>query len=96
MTIGNLTLDPALVAVIGGAIVLVIQLLFCFLSERVWIRLIPTVLAALATAGCVAMMYLAGGWDVLGYLLLAIYAGAALLICCLGWILFAVIRAVRG
>lgn len=95
MTIGNLTLDPALVAVIGGAIVLVIQLLFCFLSERVWIRLIPTVLSALATAGCVAMMYLSGGWEVLGYLLLAIYAGAALLICGLGWILFAVIRAVR-
>ena len=78
-----------------GAAVVAWQLLSCFLLERVILRLLPTIAAALATVVFFVMMYVGEGWEVLGYLLLMIFCAIMLGLCLACWIVFAIVRAIR-
>lgn len=89
-------MDPTSLLVMAGCIVLfVIQLLLCLLSRRVFVRLIPTVLAVLFAGGCFAMIFLSTGWDAIGYLLLATIACFPMAACVLAWIIFFVVWVIR-
>ncbi len=89
-------MDPTGLLVIAGCIVFfVIQLLFCLLSRRVFVRLIPTVLVVLFAGGCFAMIFLSAGWDTIGYLLLAAIACFPVAACVLAWIIFFVVWVIR-
>ena len=89
-------MDPTSLLVMAGCIVLfVIQLLLCLLSRRVFVRLIPTVLAVLFAGGCFAMIFLSTGWDAIGYLLLATVACFPMAACVLAWIIFFVVWVIR-
>jgi len=92
--LGNM--DPTSLLIIAGCIVVfVVQLLLCLLSRRVFVRLIPTILAVLCAAFCFTMVFLSSGWDVIGYLLLATIACFPAAACLLAWIIYFVIWLVR-
>lgn len=80
--------------VIGGA-VLVWQLAFCFLFRRVWLRLIPMVAIALASAVFFGLALSAEGWDALGYALLLIVGLIMLGVCLVAWLVFGVVRIIQ-
>ena len=89
-------MDPTSLLVIAGCIVLfVVQLLLCLLSRRVFVRLIPTILAVLFAGGCFAMLFFATGLEVLGHLLLAVIACFPVAACVLAWIIFFVVWVIR-
>ena len=89
-------MDPTSLLVMAGCIVLfVIQLLLCLLSRRVFVRLIPTILAVLFAGGCFAMLFFATGLEVLGHLLLAVIACFPVAACVLAWIIFFVVWVIR-
>ena len=71
------------------------QLFLCLRVKNIFIRLIPTLLTFTATAAFFAMIYIADGWDSVGYLLLTIYSAILLLGCVAAWVIFAIIKLVR-
>jgi hypothetical protein len=88
--------DPTNLIVIAACILLfVVQLLLCVLSRRVFVRLIPTVLAILCAGISFAMVFLSSGWDAIGYLLLAIVACFPLAACVFAWAIFFVIWIIK-
>ena len=89
-------MDPGSLLVIAGCVVLfVIQLLLCLLSRRVFVSLIPTILAVLFAGGCFAMLFFAKGLEVLGHLLLAVIACFPVEACVLAWIVFLVVWIIK-
>lgn len=88
--------DPTNLIVIAACIFLfVVQLLLCFLSRRVFVRLIPTILAILCAGISFAMVFLSSGWDAIGYLLVAIVSCFPLATCILAWIIFFVVWVIK-
>lgn len=88
----NLTL---LVMILGVVILLPVQLLLCFKARSLTLRLAPVVILALLTLVCIAMCYATPGWDCLSYAVLAIYTGFGVVLCGIGWGIWAIVRAVR-
>ena len=92
----DIEFDPTNLIVIAACIVVfAVQLLLCLLSRRVFVRLIPTILAVLCAGFCFAMVFFSDGWDAIGYLLLAIIAAFPLATCLLAWLIFLVIWIIR-
>ncbi len=84
--------DPTSIIVVAACLVaFVVQLLLCLRSRRVWVRLIPVVLSVLVAAVFFGMIYLSEGWDVIGYLLLAIIASFPAATCVFAWLVFGII-----
>lgn len=81
--------------VLIAGVVLLIQLLMCFLLRRVWIKLIPTVLSFVVTVAFAILMVTSEGWDVLGYLLLGLCSFCALCACAVAWLVWAIVRAIK-
>lgn len=81
---GDINLGIA-IPVVSVPFLLSLQLLLCFKVESLFVRLFP--MGLLAAAG--GWFYILGitipGWDSLGYTILAIAAGFMLLVCALGW-----------
>ena len=66
-------------------IFLPIQLLLCFKAKRRVFRLLPVTLLCAATLFFVAQAAASTGWDSLGYALFGIFTGLMLLMCGIGW-----------
>ena len=62
-----------------------IQLLLCLKVKKLIWRLLPTVLAFTVTVTFFVMTFLSKGWDVIGYLLLAVCSLALLVACGIAW-----------
>ncbi len=62
-----------------------IQLLLCFKIKSKVIRLLPVAVISIPAICFLAMAIAIPGWDSLGYLFLAIFAGIMLLTCGIGW-----------
>ena len=75
--------------------VLVWQLTFCFLFKRVWLRLIPTLVAVLSTLVFFVFALFAEGWDVIGYLAWSFVCALMLGVCMMAWIVFAIVRIIQ-
>ena len=86
----NLT---TLVLIFSIFILLPWQLLLCFKVKRIVLRLLPSIVLFAATAIFFAFIYIADGWDSLGYLFLALFTGFLLLVCGLAWLVWAIVRA---
>ncbi len=72
-----------------------IQLALCFKVKSKIVRLLPVTLFSLATAALAVMIAISEGWDVIGYLLLFIFAALMLFMCCFGWVIWGVIWALK-
>ena len=92
----NIEFDPTNLIVIAACIaIFAVQLLLCLLARRVFVRLIPTILAVLFAGGCFAMIFLSTGWDAIGYLLLATIACFPVAACLLAWGVYFVVWLIR-
>ena len=84
-----------LVLAFSIAVLLPGQLLLCFKARRTAIRLLPAIALSALTALLVVAADAAPGWDGLGYLLLAVFTGFMLLVCGIGWGIWAISRLAR-
>ncbi len=71
------------------------QLLLCFKVRSVVIRLLPIILLLIPTILFIMMSVTATGWDTLGYLFLAIFAGFMLFTCGVGWAIWGVAKLIK-
>lgn len=76
--------------IIACLIILMIQLLFCFKANKLWIKLVPAIVIAIALAVSFILMLTATGWDSLMYIVFVMLFGALLLSCIAGFAIWAI------
>jgi hypothetical protein len=91
--IGEVNLTT-LVLIFSVFILLPWQLLLCFKVKRIVLRLLPSIVLFAATAIFFAFIYIADGWDSIGYLFFALYTGFMLLVCGIAWLVSTIVRIV--
>lgn len=74
-----------LTLIVSVVALLPIQLLLCFKVKSRTIRLLPILILSVLTAAFIVMNFAASGWDDLGYIFLAIFAGIMIFMCGIGW-----------
>ena len=81
---------------LGLAIVFSVQLFISLRVGNVFVRLLPSILLFISTAALLVHTYTTdGGWDAVGYLLLALLSGALLASCLLALIVGGIVRLIR-
>ncbi len=83
------------IVIVSTIVFLTAQLLLCFKVRCVWIRLIPVYLSVLATILFFILTLTADGWEVLGYLLLALLSAYLLAVCTLCWGIWVIVLLIR-
>ena len=91
---GDIELTTA-VLIFSVVVLLPIQLLLCFKVKSKVIRLLPVILLSIPTIIFVMMSVAITGWDGLGYIFLAIFTGFMLLMCGVGWGIWAINKLVK-
>ena len=91
---GDIELTTA-VLIFSLVVLLPFQLLLCFKVKSKTIRLLPVVVLALLTVIFIVMSVAITGWDGLGYIFLAIFAGFMLFMCGIGWGIWAISSLVK-
>ena len=86
---GDIELTTA-VLIFSIVVLLPIQLLLCFKVKSRAIRLLPVILLSIPTIIFTVMSVAITGWDGLGYIFLAIFTGFMLLMCGVGWGIWAI------
>ena len=76
-------------------ILLPVQLLLCFKVRRVWIRLLPALLCCVLILFFLVIAGFFSGFDSIGYVIFAIYAACMLVVCGLGWGIWAIAHMIR-
>lgn len=80
------------VLIFSIVVLLSIQLLLCFKVKSRAIRLLPVIVLSILTIIFIVMSVAITGWDGLGYIFLAVFAGFMLLMCGVGWGIWAIIK----
>ena len=91
---GDIELTTA-VLIFSIVVLLPIQLLLCFKIKSRAIRLLPVILLSIPTIIFVMMSVAITGWDGLGYIFLAIFTGFMLLMCGVGWGIWAISKVIK-
>lgn len=77
----------------GAAVLLVIQIM-CFFVKKVWVRLLPILIAVMLLVFCLAM-YAVSGWTNWAYLILLMLLFGVLAVMGAMWLVFGMVCAVR-
>ena len=91
---GDIELTTA-VLIFSLVVLLPIQLLLCFKVKSKSIRLLPIILLSIPTLIFIVMSTTTQGWDGLGYIFLAVFTGFMMLICCVGWGIWAISKLIK-
>ena len=91
---GEIELTTA-VLIFSIAVLLPIQLLLCFKVKSRAIRLLPVILLSFPTIIFVMMSVAITGWEGLGYIFLAVFTGFMLLMCGVGWGIWAIGKRIK-
>ena len=91
---GDIELTTA-VLIFSIVVLLPIQLLLCFKVKSRVIRLLPVILLSIPTIIFTVMSVAITGWDGLGYIFLAIFTGFMLLMCGVGWGIWAISKLIK-
>lgn len=83
------------VLIVSVVVLLPVQLVLCFRVQSLITRLLPVLLLFLLTMLLVVMSVSATGWNGFGYLILAAFSAMMLLLCGVGWGIWAVVRFAR-
>lgn len=83
------------VLIFSIVVLLPVQLLLCFKVKSKAIRLLPVILLSIPTLFFIVMAIIATAWDNLVYIFLAIFAGFMLLMCGIGWSIWAITKLIR-
>ena len=82
----------ALTCVFSVVVLLPIQLLLCLKVKRLMIRLLPLVILSILVIIWIVMSLAIPGWDGLGFVFLAIFIGIMILMCGIGWGIWALVN----
>ena len=73
-------------------LLLPLQLLLCFKVRSRLLRPLPVILCSLLVGTFLLLALYTPGWDGLGYIFLALFAGFMLTSCGIGWLIWAILR----
>jgi len=79
-------------AAIVAVTILAVQLVLCFKTRKLWVRLLPACLCVVAAAASFALTFINEGWGSVAYMLLMIFCVCLLLVCGIGWGIWAIAR----
>jgi len=77
-------------------LLLPLQLLLCFKIRSRILRLLPVILCSLLVGIFLLLALCTPGWDGLGYIFLALFAGFMLTACGIGWLIWAIINKIKS
>ena len=89
--IGDISLS-VIVWIFSVVVILPTQLLLCFKAKSRIIRLTPIILLCVLTMMFFLLALNSTGWDDVGYIFFAIYAALMILMCGIGWGIWAVVH----
>ena len=76
-------------------VIIPVQLVLCFKVKRKIVRLLPVIIFSIPTIVFTFMAMIISGWDGIGYIFLAIFAGFMLLACGIAWGIWGLSRFVK-
>ncbi len=86
-------LDYTTVLVFISVIVtLLLQILLCFKSKRIWVKGLPAMLLVVSTIVFSVCSARIGGWDTFGYLFFAFLSIGLIFVCGIGWVIWSIVR----
>ena len=83
---------PTIVVFVSVIATLILQLLLCFKAKKIFIKLLPITLLIVSTIVFSICSASINGWDGLGYLFFALLSFGLILVCSIGWGVWAIIR----
>lgn len=83
---------PTIVVFASVIAALILQLLLCFKVKKVFIKLLPVALLFISTIVFSVCSASINGWDGLGYLFFALLSFGLMIVCGIGWGIWAMIR----
>ena len=83
---------PAIFVFLSVIATLILQLLLCFKAKKIFIKLLPIALLIVSTIVFSVCSAAINGWDGLGYLFFALLSFGLILVCGLGWGVWAIAR----
>ena len=86
----------ALILIVSVVIVLPVQLLLCLKVRNFAIRLLPVIILSVFIGIFVIMVFSVRDLRVVGYLLLAVYAGIMMFFCGIGWGIWAITYKIKN
>ena len=92
--IGDMNLT-VLILVFSFVVVLPVQLLLCFKVKSRTLRCLPMAMFLLLAVAAFILNGATPGWDGMGYLFGAIYAGIMLFLCGVGWCVWALVGGLK-
>ena len=84
-----------LVLIFSVAVLFPVQLLLCFKVKSLFIRLMPAALLSVGVVIFTILFAVATDWGKLGYLILDLFTLFMLLVCGLGWAVWALVKLIR-
>ena len=83
---------PTIVVLASVIATLILQILLCFKVKKILIQLLPIVLLIVSTIVFSICSATINGWDGFGYLFFALLSFGLILVCGIGWGVWAIIR----
>lgn len=83
---------PTIVVFVSVISALILQLLLCFKVKKIFIKLLPIALLIVSTIVFSVCSASINGWDGLGYLFFALLSFGLILVCGVGWGVWAIVR----
>ena len=81
-----------LVVFIAVIVTLLLQVLLCFKSKKMWVKILPAMLLVLSTIVFFICSARIGGWDAFGYLFFAFLSIGLIFVCGIGWAISVIVK----
>lgn len=92
--IGDVNIAPILLAITIIAI-FPGQLILCFKGKSRIVRLFPVIVLSILTAAAIIAACICTGWDIVFYIVSAIYLAIMLSSCGVAWVIWAIVKRIR-
>lgn len=89
--IGDINIAPIL-WIFTFFVIFPIQLTFCFKVKSKIVRLLPVIILSILTAAAIIAAFAGTGWDVIFYLVSAVYLAIMLFVCGIAWGIWFIIK----
>lgn len=93
---GPINIRTDIFVLIVSVLLFAVQLLLCFKVNKVFVRLIPTLLMFILTVSFTLLIFFFEGWDALGFLVLALCTAYPLLACGMAWVIWVFYKRYRA
>lgn len=94
MWIGDINLAPILL-LLTFVVIMPVQFILCFKVKSRIARLLPVIILSIITTAAIIAAAVCTGWDVVFYIVSAIYLGIMLVVCGFVWGIWGIYRLVK-